>query len=167
MNFSNLFSMQKELDKYIETKRGLSEESLLERKLLAFQIELAELANETRSFKFWSEKGASPQEVILEEYVDGIHFLLSIGIEYGYDNQISVDELSGINKGTNEELVEMFFLLMETILILRNEGTISKYEQLFQEYLKLGSLLGFQIEDITRAYMQKNEVNHQRQDQGY
>jgi dimeric dUTPase (all-alpha-NTP-PPase superfamily) len=158
--------MQKELDKYIETKRGLSEESLLERKLLAFQIELAELANETRSFKFWSEKEASPQEVILEEYVDGIHFLLSIGIEYGYDNQISVNE-SVHKKGSNKELVETFFHVMENILLLKNEGTKSRYEQLFQEYLKLGSLLEFQTEDITRAYMQKNEVNHQRQDQGY
>lgn len=159
--------MQKELDKYIETKHCLTEESLLERKLLAFQVELAELANETRSFKFWSEKEASHPEVILEEYVDGIHFLLSIGIEYGYDDQFSIDYSSANVKGSNNELVEMFFLVMESILLLRNEGERARYEQLFQSYLKLGSLLGFQTNDINRAYLKKNEVNHQRQDEGY
>ena len=40
-----------------------------------------ELANETRSFKFWSTKGPSANEIILEEYVDSIHFLLSLLIE--------------------------------------------------------------------------------------
>lgn len=161
--------MQKELDKYIETKRELSGESLLERKLLAFQVELAELANETRSFKFWSEKGPSPHAVILEEYVDGIHFLLSIGIEYGYDDQFHVDysSMNEKEKGSKNELVEMFFLVMESILLLRSDGERATYEQLFQNYLNLGFLLGFQTEDINRAYLQKNEVNHQRQDEGY
>ncbi len=45
---------------------------------LALTIELAELANETRCFKYWSSKGPSEREVILEEFVDSIHFLLSL-----------------------------------------------------------------------------------------
>ena len=46
-----------------------------------FLLNLRNLANETRCFKFWSTKGPSDDAVILEEYVDSIHFLLSLGIE--------------------------------------------------------------------------------------
>ncbi|PYZ93709.1 dUTPase [Salipaludibacillus keqinensis] len=166
MNFSKLFRMQKDLDKYIEDKQGLVEESLLERKLMAFQVELAELANETRCFKFWSEKGPSEETIILEEYVDGIHFLLSIGIEYGFDELINIDYPEAI-KVSKEDLVEGFFATMKDILYLREENTLAAYEQLFRGYIQLGAGLGFSASDINQAYVRKNEVNHERQDQGY
>ncbi|WP_280770104.1 dUTP diphosphatase [Salipaludibacillus daqingensis] len=166
MNLFKLFHMQKELDNYIETKRQLKDESLLERKLLAFQVELAELANETRSFKFWSDKDPSPREVILEEYVDGIHFLLSVGIEYGYDEELNIDFLNPMS-ATNSDIVDTFFQIMEDILLVRKDEKKINYEKLFQNYLMLGAKLGFSSEAIEKAYMQKNEVNHQRQDNGY
>ncbi|WP_416151453.1 dUTP diphosphatase [Salipaludibacillus sp. HK11] len=158
--------MQKDLDKYIETKQQLKGEPLLERKLLAFQVELAELANETRCFKFWSEKEPSACEVILEEYVDGIHFLLSVGIEFGFDNQpVIVYPIPA--EATKNELVETFFNSMEAIVHLREEKTRLSYENLFRVYLSLGAKLGFSSDDVEEAYLKKNEVNHQRQDQGY
>ncbi len=84
MNWTTLFDRQRELDERIEEEHQLSGNQFDER-LLALLVELGELANETRSFKFWSTKGPSPQDVILEEYVDGIHFLLSIGLALGYE----------------------------------------------------------------------------------
>jgi dimeric dUTPase (all-alpha-NTP-PPase superfamily) len=41
---------------------------------------MGELANEVRCFKFWSYKLPSEEKVILEEYVDGIHFITSLAI---------------------------------------------------------------------------------------
>ena len=58
---------------------------IVKRKMLALLVEIGELANETRCFKYWSNKPASEREVILEEYVDGLHFILSIGIDLGID----------------------------------------------------------------------------------
>ena len=55
--------------------------------MLALLVEIGELANETRSFKFWSVKPASEKKIILEEFVDGIHFILSLGIECGFHKQ--------------------------------------------------------------------------------
>ena len=41
------------------------------------------------------------------------------------------------------------------------------YRTLFAELVALGGLLGFTAEEIERAYLQKNEKNHQRQNEGY
>ena len=82
MNLHKLFTMQHALDQYIQSNKQVTEDVFM-KKGLALIVELAELANETRCFKFWSEKGPSERSVILEEYVDSIHFILSLGIEKG------------------------------------------------------------------------------------
>ncbi|GAE45933.1 dimeric dUTPase [Mesobacillus boroniphilus JCM 21738] len=90
MNTTHLFKMQKALDSHIESQHGLENEDLFDRKVLALLVEIGELANETRCFKFWSMKPSSERDIILEEFVDGVHFILSLGIECGYENLESV-----------------------------------------------------------------------------
>jgi dimeric dUTPase (all-alpha-NTP-PPase superfamily) len=41
------------------------------------------------------------------------------------------------------------------------------YKNMCEEYLFLGELLGFSSAQIEKAYVSKNEVNHERQKQGY
>ncbi|UCZ52214.1 dUTP diphosphatase [Bacillus shivajii] len=166
MNFTELYKKQKELDTYIEEKHRLQTESLLDRKLMALHVEISELANETRCFKFWSEKGPSPQTTILEEYVDGIHFILSVGLEYGYEDQPLIP-FSEEGKKEGQSLVPYFYAVIESIGTLRKEGDRKSFEQLFHTYLSLGSVLGFTEQDIISAYEEKNEINHERQDSGY
>ncbi|MDQ0258087.1 dimeric dUTPase (all-alpha-NTP-PPase superfamily) [Evansella vedderi] len=158
--------MQKELDSYIERKHRLENAALLDRKLLAFHVELGELANETRCFKFWSEKGPSADHIVLEEYVDGIHFILSVGLELKYDN-ITTFSFPVMNPMNGEALVPYFYGVIESVYELRQNINQENYENLFRQYLKLGSALGFSEEDIISAYKRKNEVNHERQNQGY
>jgi len=55
MNLQNLFELQKQLDEHIEKKHPRKEgEDRLSKKILALQVELGELSNEWRGFKFWS-----------------------------------------------------------------------------------------------------------------
>ncbi|CAM5579582.1 hypothetical protein LSPH24S_09404 [Lysinibacillus sphaericus] len=56
MNLQQLFTMQKELDDFIAKTQNI-EHDVFKEKGLALMVELAELANETRCFKFWSTKG--------------------------------------------------------------------------------------------------------------
>ena len=79
MNLQKLFEMQAALDAFIEKTQNITQDVFYE-KGLALLVELGELANETRCFKFWSTKGPSAREVILEEFVDSIHFMLSLGL---------------------------------------------------------------------------------------
>ncbi|TFJ93931.1 dUTP diphosphatase [Lentibacillus salicampi] len=161
MEWTSLYTKQKQLDAYIESQHDLSDKDLFREKYLALLVELGELANETRCFKFWSVKPRSKPSVILEEYVDGIHFILSLGLEKGYRyptdavNAIETDETGQFNR------------VYDHCTVFYHEPTEEHYHQLFESYLQLGVLLGFDEQGVKDAYLQKNEVNYERQDQGY
>ncbi|TDL82055.1 dUTP diphosphatase [Peribacillus frigoritolerans] len=162
MNFLKLFEMQNDLDSKIEKQHGLEEEPLLEKKILALLVEVGELANETRCFKFWSLKHPAEASVILEEYVDGIHFILSLGIEIGVTDGVEFDLAADENS-----LTAHFVLVYEKIAQFEKSRSEAHYLELFRQYLLLGEALGFSPEEIEAAYVKKNEVNHDRQKQGY
>ena len=161
MNWETLFSMQRNLDEYIENNHQLEGQDLIEEKVLALLVELGELANETRCFKFWSTKGKSEQEIILEEYVDNIHFLLSIGLEKGYHFKKIIPTKSNVTE------TKQFNHVFNCCLKFYNDQSEFNYMQLFHAYLQLGDLLGFSEKAILEAYHRKNEVNYERQEQGY
>jgi dimeric dUTPase (all-alpha-NTP-PPase superfamily) len=161
MNLHGLFQMQNALDKRIELEHNLKGIPLLLKKILSLQVELGELANETRCFKFWSTKSPSSNDVILEEYVDCLHFILSIGIEKSFE------DITLNTKYITCELSEQFLNLYVNISDFINSSSIDNYRDVFQNFLCLGKNLGFSEEDIENAYLYKNTVNHERQDNGY
>lgn len=164
MDFAALFSMQEKLDEHIIQKHKLQGKDLLEDKYLALLVELGELANETRCFKFWSQKSASKREKILEEYVDGIHFILSLGIEKGYRFTGTTD---GLSKQKAKSLTEQFNHCFEAVVHFRQDPSEQYYRRLFLTFLQLGKMLQFNTSDIFQAYLDKNEVNFTRQAKGY
>ncbi|WP_245613665.1 dUTP diphosphatase [Alkalihalobacterium bogoriense] len=161
LNLQSLFSLQKQLDDRIMKEHHLTGQNVVAEKMLALQVELGELANETRCFKYWSVKPPAPQDVILEEYVDGIHFILSIGLDCGYTS-VNVQM-----EATKTQIVTLFQQVFDDITKFNQSQSQETYKQLFQTYLQLGQALGFSEKNIEKAYLQKNEVNHQRQDEGY
>jgi dimeric dUTPase (all-alpha-NTP-PPase superfamily) len=162
MNIEKLLHMQKKLDQHIESEHGLENEDLVDKKILALLVETGELANETRSFKFWSKKAPSAKDVILEEYVDGIHFILSLGLEMGL-KEIDLEE----NHTPSGDLNEQFLKVYKAIIDLREERSVRHFFTLFNQYLSLGEILGFSSGDVFDAYVEKNNVNYERQKEGY
>lgn len=161
MEWDTLFSMQQKLDTYILKHHQLEQKNLYEEKFLALLVELGELANETRCFKFWSNKSASNKEVILEEYVDNIHFLMSIGLEKGY-TFTKIDS----SETFLDETMHFNYVFASCMEFYKNPSETT-YVNMFREYLHLAKLLGFSEEEIIQAYDQKNEVNYARQQNGY
>lgn len=162
MNFIELFSMQRKLDAFIENNRGINSDVFIE-KGLALTVELAELANETRCFKYWSSKGTSEKAILLEEFVDSIHFLLSLGNEKG----ISIDEWPEIEIHEEVNLSKLFLKTQQSILTYIQHPEVDKYNIVWQNYSVLAYNLGFTLEDILVAYKLKNEKNYERQRTGY
>ncbi|WP_062355253.1 dUTP diphosphatase [Bacillus kwashiorkori] len=165
MNLQEMFQLQRILDERIETEHELLNEDLFDKKVLALLVEVGELANETRCFKFWSEKAASPKEVILEEFVDGLHFILSLGIVLKFHDYVNDIPLAG-------EIGEMdatakFIEVFAQIQALQQKKSEAAYWKLYQSYYELGKILGFTPEEVEAAYLAKNQVNHKRQDEGY
>ncbi|MEW9500631.1 dUTP diphosphatase [Jeotgalibacillus marinus] len=161
LQWDKLYSMQYELDTFIEREKKLGEESLVAKKIVALLVEVGELANETRCFKFWSDKGPSERSVILEEYVDGIHFLLSLGLE------TNLRYSSNHNEQPITNLTEQFQKLFGCIHRFAEHPSQSNYDQMWDVYLCLGESLEFSEMDIMNAYLEKNEVNVNRQKEGY
>ncbi len=75
IDFIELFKMQKELDLVIQEKHDVSFENTMTRRSLALFVEIGELANATRCFKYWSYKPSESKERVMDEYADGLHFL--------------------------------------------------------------------------------------------
>lgn len=204
MNLSKLFEAQKKLDNRIVEEKGLQGEDLLDEKILALQVELGELANEWRGFKFWSEDQDSRTEAwrciacgyeedenidcinidldnhydswnemvnpLLEEYVDCLHFILSIG----NDLNISIDCMSEYGDYTENETENTFNKLFYTVselwtYIYSDKDYLEEhYKILFAMFVGLGELqLSFTWQQIEQAYYEKNKINHERQASGY
>lgn len=159
-SFSSLFPLQKELDEDIHARHNESYSSTWEKRVLALLVELGEFANETRSFKFWSLKGPSPKDVILEEYADGLHFFLSLGVALG---------LSSIGEGKPFEgpLYKGILQTYAEVVDLWRSFDVPHYVKAFQTYLSLLPLFGASEEEAIVAYKKKLAINYKRQEQKY
>ena len=164
-DFYKIYQLQKELDESIKEKFNLTCDSTRIRRILATQVELAELANETRCFKYWSTKGPAHRSVILEEYADGIHFLVSLGISYGFD--FKAKNLFEIAQKPSLDLSEQFLNMFAQVAKLKDDTSTATWEETFLMYIQIGYSLDFSKEDIVDFYIQKNEKNHTRQANNY
>ncbi|MFC5604386.1 dUTP diphosphatase [Sporosarcina koreensis] len=161
MDLTTLFTMQRELDTYIQ-KNQLVAKDVFKEKGLALLVELSELANETRCFKFWSTKGPSERDVILEEYVDSIHFLLSLGIEKRLDT-LKVWPTGEVEGNLTEVFLQTFNAIHD--FIARKD--MESYENVWIHYGTIAKRLEVSYIEIIEAYVEKNEENYKRQQTGY
>lgn len=163
MPFEKLFEMQAGLDRYITENHQLQNEDLFDRKVLALLVEIGELANETRSFKFWSLKPSSEKKVILEEFVDGIHFILSLGLEFGFHKQLHHLSEASPKGNINEQFLQVF----KAVSHFRETKGFSDYVKVLENYLQLAAMLDITYEEMEQAYIEKNKVNYERQQNSY
>lgn len=164
-----MFPIQKQLDDHILDKfPELRQEDLFDKRVLSLQIELGELANELPEvFKFWSHK-KNNYELALEEYVDCLHFILSIGNAIGYKSVTDIS--SGYQSNTVEAFIELQAVIFDTRMAYHNkqEDLMQRhYERLLMQFARLGELIGFSWSQIEQAYYDKNKENYKRQANGY
>lgn len=161
LKLKQLMAMQDELDCRIFDQHKITREATHQRRILAALVEIGECANETRCFKFWSIKKPSEVMVILEEYVDILHFMLSLAIDY----QIQIEELEAMK--ANEDLSMAFLDLYRMVADLTINDKADLFENSFAYFLGLGEGLGFDEKMVIDAYNMKNAENFKRQDRNY
>ncbi|MFS0817100.1 dUTP diphosphatase [Lysinibacillus sp. 1P01SD] len=180
MNLTKLFETQAALDEHIMQEHPeLLGQNNLDWKLLALQVELGECANEWRGFKKWSKDQEPRTKVVrnpiiageplhynplLEEYVDCLHFILSIGLELEVDWK-EMNWLMIVENDTTKRFQRVFSKASE--LTEYQSFSDERWGELFEEFYHLGTLLGFTWDEIETAYYAKNKVNHERQNAGY
>lgn len=182
MNLSKLFELQRQLDEHIEREHPpKDDEHRFEKKILALQVELGELANEWRGFKFWSHDQEPRTEMykfsplhneplivkmnpLLEEYVDCLHFILSIGSELGIDKKDSYLKSLNYYSINSWDVLNYFGYVFSRIAKFSETVNVGKpnnysFATAFSAVLQLGHKLGFTWEEIEQAYMEKNRIN--------
>lgn len=178
VNIETLYEMQKVLDERIIREKGLEGQDLLPNTVLALQVEIGELANEWRGFKHWSNDREPRRERMLEEYVDCLHFFLSIARQL----DIPADELY-FHDGTLEgETATLFTELLHNVGMIEGHKFMQNFNvsgglHNFRKFALYGAMLiflrlgeqrlGFTWEQVAEAYIEKNRVNHERQENGY
>lgn len=113
---------------------------------------------------------------LLEEYVDCLHFFISIAIELGmFPNNLQVYE--NYTESTVEKTFNKLFCEVSKVSVLGVTEIPAKFITdevheswyiAFSIFVGIGEqFLGFTWKQIETAYFEKNEINHARQNNGY
>lgn len=165
----DIINAQKLLDERIETEKGLDGDALISEFILAFTVEVGEMVNEWRRFKVWSQD-REPRPELLEEYVDGLHFVISVGNKFGMKPELIFMPNDIYKQEANHNIVihQLHLVIYSaTQHAVGVELPTYTWETVVSEYLNLGVMLGFDLKQIYDAYFEKNQTNHTRQDNNY
>lgn len=160
--WNELIVLQNSLDKRILQEKGLLEIETINHRFLALLVELSEFTNEERSFKYWSSKPGSQKDKLLSEYVDCLHFIISLSISLKID--LSKYEFNNI---FDEDLIQLIINTFNQILISQKKSEQKDFYLLCDYFLSIANKLNFTNDDIYETYILKNKINHERQDNNY
>ena len=161
IDLSNLYQKQAELDQRIADNHNVSYKTTRPRRTLALLVEIGEFANATRCFKYWSNKSSEPQDIVLDEYVDGLHFFLSLGID------IDVSRKTYNHTKHADNLTEQVLKVYELVAQFYKKQDEKSYIKAFQAFINITPLLKVRWSTIERAYFKKLGENYNRQDNNY
>lgn len=168
VDFTSIIIEQDELDRKILLNSNTNYNDTFNDRKLAILVELGELSNEIRSFKYWSQKTASSDEVILDEYADTIHFISGFCVQYQIAPIFELeDNLPILNKQQITKKINKLFSLISKIKKNDMKKNVKVIKKFYKSYLELGIGLGYTVDVIKNAYDKKNEVNHTRQENNY
>jgi len=164
INLTPLLVKQQELDARINKEHGVTHQSTKTERFLALLVEVGELANATRAFKYWSLKKSEERPILLDEFADGLHFFLSLALVFNFEvNNVLYEELPNDKK----TVIQSFKKVYETVAFFMEDEEETSYFKALKTFLSLGSALGFTSEDIIDAYNAKLVVNYTRQNTKY
>ena len=158
---TELFKTQAKLDETIAINHGISYATTRDRRILSLLVEIGELANATRCFKYWSNKGSEPKERVLDEYADGLHFFLSLGIDI--KTQKEEYDINASSKNLTGQFHEVYSLIEK----FKEKQNDDSYIAAFQAFFDLIPLLGSNWQEVKEAYFKKVDVNYIRQETNY
>lgn len=153
-----LLEMQRVLDKAILKEHdNVYDEKIATQMKIALFVELGELMNELPTrFKHWKKTAVDNREKALVEYVDALHFQLSLFNYYGF----VIDEKC-------HDYNRTFHVSKSVYECLKNNTKLNDTTFGLTSLFELGRYIGFTWEEIYQAYKDKNAVNYERLKNGY
>lgn len=160
-DFNEIYEINKELDSMFEKNFDVSFDELYRKNKLEFLVEISELANETRVFKYWSKK--EPDfEKMMYELADCIIITLSF---FNYKN-ISLDE-EFPSMMEYSDSVDLFFKLYDLGNRFYNDDDSNTLKLILVTIMQLSSELNINREDVISYTKSKIERNFIRMKEGF
>lgn len=159
MDWNDIYQRNKILDSHFDEKYLETEPLLFEKNCLELTVEIAEFANETKCFKYWTIKPMKKEET-LEECADVIMMLL-----YFY-NHLNVSTLNIKKIESSNILKDMnhIFYLSTTLMENCNKEVI---DEIFGYLLGIASHLELEEEILINACNKKIDKVEQRLKEDY
>ena len=142
------------LDDIFIEKFSNTDNDMYRKNKLELLVEIGELANETKSFKYWTNKKPN-RELVLLEYADCIIMTLCL---FNYNNLKLEDiEFNKIND-VNEEFAYLYKLGSEFYF----SDNINVLKEMLFNLINLADLLNISKEEIIESSLKKIEIATQR-----
>lgn len=156
--WNKIYKINRELDEIFIKK--YNDKDIFKKNCLELIVEISELANETKCFKYWSIKKPS-KEKVLEEYADCIIMILSF---YTYYN-LKLDNI--INHVCTKSIIDLFTILFKDASNLINDNKGESIKSIFSNLIYMGKLLKFSDKEIYDACYKKMDIVKNRLESNY
>lgn len=158
-----MLETQRQLDEAIHKEKGIIHDPD-EKLQIALFVELGEMMNELpTTFKYWKSSAEDNRDKALVEYVDVLHFALSLA------NRLGPIFRDGLESGKEEFdynsrfIANISQLSLQKLLFATAENEFTRISFLFA----LGRKLGFTWGEVYNVYHLKNAENWERLNSGY
>lgn len=148
--YNDIYNRNKRLDDIFMNKYMDTEDKYYEKNCLELIVELCELANESKFFKYWTVKKPN-KELVLEEYADSLLMVL-----YMF-NTYNVDTVSTIDVDISDDILEEFNVIIRMCTsLMKSENITDMYlKEIFTRLIHIGKLLGLNNNEIVDACYKK------------
>lgn len=159
--FQVIYDENKKLDQKFDELYDNYKQETIEKNILELLVEIGELANETRCFKYWSTKGPSPKKIVIDEYADCLLMIFN----FLSMKKIELTEQFPEIKENNPvvQFKHLYYLVSNLNVDLNNE----LLKEIFANLINLGKLLDFTLSDIIDGSLAKIKRNFSRFETGF
>ena len=160
--YNDIYNRNKKLDDIFMNKYIDTEDKLYEKNCLELIVELCELANESKCFKYWTINKPN-KELVLEEFADSLLMVL-----YMF-NTYNVEFVSTVDADSSDDILDEFNVIIRMCTNLMNRDNITDMflKEIFTRLIHIGKLLLLSDNEIIDACYKKIIKNEERLNSDY
>lgn len=159
--FNIVYEENKKLDQKFDELYNMNDIDIIRKNKLELLVELGELANETKCFKYWSNK-PSKLDKIKEEYADCLIMVLCFFNMYN----IKLNEDFKITKIRYDMIDLICHLFSKCSEFYHNENR-DLIKEIFVNFIELGHQLSLSDDEIIEVCLKKIKINYNRFIRGF
>lgn len=156
----DVHKINRELDEVFFERYLDNEPNYYQKNCTELVVEIAELANETKCFKYWSVKKPN-KDMVLDEYADTITMILHFFTWF----KLEIKDIPA-HYDTKDVLLLFNKLFIDASNMFGN-GNEFLVKTIFSNILYLGSLLGFDESELLDACYKKMNIIEERLNSEY